>query len=30
MDNYKITFPLEMEVENEDLKVTLNGKWDQQ
>jgi hypothetical protein len=28
MDNYKIIFPLEMEVENEDMNVTLSGKWD--
>ncbi|MBO9202376.1 MULTISPECIES: hypothetical protein [Niastella] len=30
MDDYKIIFPLDMEVENEDMKVTLTGKWDQQ
>jgi len=30
MDDYKIIFPLEMEVANSDMKVTLTGKWDQQ
>jgi hypothetical protein len=30
MDDYKIIFPLEMEVVNSDMKVTLTGKWDQQ
>ena len=30
MDDYKIIFPLEMEVANQDMKVTLTGKWDQQ
>ena len=30
MDDYKIIFPLEMELENADMKVTLTGKWDQQ
>jgi hypothetical protein len=30
MDEYKIIFPLEMKVENADMKVTLTGKWDQQ
>jgi hypothetical protein len=30
MDNYKIIFPLEMDVENEDMKVSLAGKWDQE
>ncbi|HEU4551283.1 MAG TPA: hypothetical protein VFS25_00550 [Chitinophaga sp.] len=28
MDNYKIIFPLEMEVESEAVNVTLSGKWD--
>ena len=30
MDDYKIIFPLEMELTNRDMKVTLTGKWDQQ
>jgi hypothetical protein len=30
MDDYKIIFPLEMEVANADMKVTLHGKWDQE
>ena len=30
LDDYKIIFPLEMEVGNQDMKVTLTGKWDQQ
>jgi hypothetical protein len=30
MDNYKIIFPLEMDVANDDLKATLTGKWDQE
>ncbi|OQP52651.1 hypothetical protein A4H97_25365 [Niastella yeongjuensis] len=30
MKDYKIIFPLEMEVGNADMKVTLTGKWDQQ
>jgi hypothetical protein len=29
MDNYKIIFPLEMDVENAEMKVSLAGKWDQ-
>ncbi|MES2064683.1 MAG: hypothetical protein V4456_22385 [Bacteroidota bacterium] len=28
MDNYKIVFPLEMDVENEEMNITLSGKWD--
>ncbi|WPU96237.1 hypothetical protein SNE25_11980 [Mucilaginibacter sabulilitoris] len=28
MDNYKIIFPLEMDVKNEDMDITLSGSWD--
>jgi hypothetical protein len=28
MDNYKIIFPLEMDVDNEDMDITLSGNWD--
>lgn len=29
MSSYKIVFPLEMEVENENFNVSVSGKWDQ-
>ncbi|MFS2188881.1 hypothetical protein ACCC92_19535 [Mucilaginibacter sp. Mucisp84] len=28
MDSYKIIFPLEMDVKNKDMDVTLSGNWD--
>lgn len=28
MDLYKIVFPLEMDVKNEDMDITLSGNWD--
>jgi hypothetical protein len=30
MSNYKIVFPLEMEVESENFRLSVSGKWDQQ
>nr|WP_067054562.1 hypothetical protein [Mucilaginibacter sp. L294] len=28
MNNYKIVFPLEMDVENEEMDISLSGNWD--
>lgn len=28
MDSYKIIFPLEMDVKNKDMDITLSGSWD--